>query len=307
LISIVIPSYNRTGHLQNLVDSIIRQSVKPLEVLIIDQNTYDLSEKIRNGGNIDIRILKQKSPNVSLARNHGALKAKGDYVLFLDDDIVLEDHDFIRKASEFIIEYPNIKCLCPYIEQEDFEQARLFYEYPGNFPDGKGDGNTPYRIIEAGSLAILFDKAYFKKTGGFDPHLFDFAGTSEDQELFFRMNDLQLPVYAFPGMVVFHDHEASGGCELRTADYWKTREKCTRSWVYMKWIKNRNRHTLTIKDLLDLMRSSFLNGELTKGNLSSAIRNLKILKRAITDGKGVFNSNRQHYLSNKINHLATEL
>lgn len=101
-ISIVIPTYNRPKDVRELLDSILKQTELPNEIIIVDDSIISETEEIVNemkpslsNKKIDI-IYKRGDPNskkgICLARNLGNLYATGDIVFFIDDDVVLDRH-----------------------------------------------------------------------------------------------------------------------------------------------------------------------------------------------------------------------
>lgn len=102
--SIIIPTKDRPVDLQNCLKSIVKQTVLPLEVIVVDASSEDIS--IENQKNAE-RILKDRiefvyiksEPGVNKQRNRGADYAKGDIIFFLDDDVVIEK-DYCEKILE---------------------------------------------------------------------------------------------------------------------------------------------------------------------------------------------------------------
>ncbi len=95
--SVIITTFNDAEYLKRLIPSVINQSLKPKEIIIIDDGSYnDDSEKIVNSfyshTKIPIVFKKKKNGGPSSARNVGIKLAKGDFILFVDaDDELLKD------------------------------------------------------------------------------------------------------------------------------------------------------------------------------------------------------------------------
>lgn len=89
LFSIIIPVYNATKTLRAAVDSILKQSVQDLELLLVDDGSRDgSSELCRELAEQDARVrtIFQKNGGICSARNSGLAQARGQYVGFCDDD-----------------------------------------------------------------------------------------------------------------------------------------------------------------------------------------------------------------------------
>ena len=93
LISVIIPIYNPGVHLHKCLNSIIKQSYKNLEIILIDDGSTDGSSAVCDEfAQKDGRIIciHQENAGVSRARNEGLKIAKGEYIHFPDSDDYLE-------------------------------------------------------------------------------------------------------------------------------------------------------------------------------------------------------------------------
>ena len=102
MISVIIPTYNRADRIEKSIRSVLNQSYKDIELLVIDDgstdNTYEVVSKIK-----DDRLFyyKQENQGACAARNHGMNLAKGKYIAFQDsDDIWYADK--LEKQYNFI-------------------------------------------------------------------------------------------------------------------------------------------------------------------------------------------------------------
>ena len=94
LISVVVPVYNVEKYLERCVDSIIKQTYKNLDIILVDDGSQDNSGKIcdkyKEKYN-NIQVIHQKNQGLSIARNNGLAIAEGNYITFIDSD------DWIKK------------------------------------------------------------------------------------------------------------------------------------------------------------------------------------------------------------------
>lgn len=92
MISIIVPIYNSEKYLRECLDSIVAQTCRDFEAILIDDGSNDSSgvicDEYVNSDN-RFRVIHQKNGGVSIARNKGLKVAKGDYVTFVDADDVL--------------------------------------------------------------------------------------------------------------------------------------------------------------------------------------------------------------------------
>lgn len=94
-ISIIIPVYNVEEYINEALDSLVNQSFKDIEVIMVDDGSTDNSGKIMDEYATkypNFHAYHKKNEGTSIARNLGMDKAKGEYIAFIDpDDIVPED------------------------------------------------------------------------------------------------------------------------------------------------------------------------------------------------------------------------
>lgn len=89
LISIIIPVYNVEAYIEECLDSVLAQTYKELEVILVDDGSTDKSSEICDQyASLDnrIHVLHQENQGLSDARNSGMAFAKGEYVTFIDSD-----------------------------------------------------------------------------------------------------------------------------------------------------------------------------------------------------------------------------
>lgn len=94
MISVIIPVYNVEKYIERCVKSVLDQTYKDFEILLINDGSTDNSKKICEklaDEYKQIKLINQENQGVSVARNIGIIKAKGDFLTFIDSD------DFINK------------------------------------------------------------------------------------------------------------------------------------------------------------------------------------------------------------------
>lgn len=94
LITVIIPTYNRSDSILRTLKSVINQSYRPLDIVIIDDGSQDNTKDILQpylieGNNCSIRYFYQENAGVSAARNYGIKMARGEYISFCDSDDIL--------------------------------------------------------------------------------------------------------------------------------------------------------------------------------------------------------------------------
>lgn len=86
LVSIVIPAYNSQEHIAKAVQSALKQTYQPVEVIVVDDGSSDGTEEVLRGFGDKIRYIRKENGGPASARNAGIQAASGEYVAFLDGD-----------------------------------------------------------------------------------------------------------------------------------------------------------------------------------------------------------------------------
>lgn len=97
MISIIIPVHNGADTIIDTLKSIARQTFQDYEVIIVDDGSTDgLIEKLAAYSGLLYRLIHQEKRGAPAARNRGAKEARGEYLLFCDDDAVLAPQALVR-------------------------------------------------------------------------------------------------------------------------------------------------------------------------------------------------------------------
>jgi glycosyltransferase involved in cell wall biosynthesis len=147
LISIIVPVFNREDHLPSMLKSIEEQSYRPIELILVDNDSTDRSMELLHrfqadfhDGFLKVLVYKELKRGANAARNTGLAMATGDYLMFFDSD------DFM---------YPD--CINRIVNQliaNDFPKA-LAVPYFIVFPDGRRTRRPHYH--SASPADQLFD------------------------------------------------------------------------------------------------------------------------------------------------------
>ena len=111
LISIIIPAYNIENYIVRCLDSLLNQTYKNLEVIVVDDGSSDNTGKIIDdyaSKYENIKVIHKKNAGVSAARNSGIDVANGDYIGFVDGDDTV-DKEMFEVLIDNAIKYDAIK------------------------------------------------------------------------------------------------------------------------------------------------------------------------------------------------------
>lgn len=116
MISVIVPVYNVEKYLERCVDSILDQSYRDFELILVDDGSTDTSgmicDKLRERDE-RIRVIHQKNGGLSAARNKGLSEAKGEYFTFVDSDDFL-DKSFLETLYKNAGKYEADVSVCGY-------------------------------------------------------------------------------------------------------------------------------------------------------------------------------------------------
>lgn len=117
-ISVIVPVYNVEAYLNRCVDSILAQSFKQLEIILVDDGSTDRSSAICDmyaGQDERIRVIHKENGGLSDARNAGLQIAAGEYIGFVDSDDWIEP-DMYRDMYEAAVKHDAQVAVCRYAE-----------------------------------------------------------------------------------------------------------------------------------------------------------------------------------------------
>ena len=118
LISVIIPCYNAEKCLDIPLNSLMEQSYKNLEIIIVNDGSKDNTLELANRfAKVDprIKVITQENAGVSVARNNGVSVAKGEYIMFLDADDNYTTPYAIEKLCKKLEETGADMCVCNFI------------------------------------------------------------------------------------------------------------------------------------------------------------------------------------------------
>ncbi|HEY7255340.1 MAG TPA: glycosyltransferase [Solirubrobacterales bacterium] len=109
LVSAIVPYYGASAHVEEAVDSAFAQTHPDLEVVIVNDGSFEEEDEIldRLAARPGVRVLTQLNAGEAAARNFGIAMARGEYVLMLDADNVLEP-EFVARALEVFRNEPGL-------------------------------------------------------------------------------------------------------------------------------------------------------------------------------------------------------
>jgi glycosyltransferase involved in cell wall biosynthesis len=154
-ISVVIPTYNSETFIRTTLDSVLRQTVEPDEILVLDDGSIDNTVSLLNSYKPRIDVFQQRNKGVADARNSLCAKAQGDLIAFLDHDDIWHP-SYLEMQSRLYRKYPQAVAF--------FTGHVDFYGY-GSY---NWSSSPPKNLTNIELMSPLsFIKRYNKTTGHF--------------------------------------------------------------------------------------------------------------------------------------------
>lgn len=184
--SVVIPVYNKGPYVTKAIESVLRQSFRDFELIVVDDgSTDDSSVRIKDAFKnsvIKSELICQANAGVSTARNNGIAASSGDFVCFLDADDWWEP-SFLEKMDVLIRDYPSAGIYGTNYYYVKNGRSRICV-------DGLETGYINYCQEYARKLqmplwtgAVCIPRQIIAEIGGFRPHL----KLGEDFDLWIRI------------------------------------------------------------------------------------------------------------------------
>lgn len=201
--SIIIPLYNRPQEVDELLDSLTRQTYTPFEVLVVeDGSARDARQVIEKyQGQLDLHYYVKANAGQGFARNFGFERAKGDYFVIFDSDCLIPS-DYLANVATFLAQTPLDAYGGPDTAHESFTliQKAISYAMTSPFTTGGIRGNRNHiGQFHPRSFNMGVSRAVWQQVGGFK-----LTRLGEDIEYSIRIQASGFRIGLIPDAVVFH-------------------------------------------------------------------------------------------------------
>ena len=215
-ITVIVPVYNVENYLEKCLDSLINQTYKNLEIIVINDGSTDNSGEIcQEYAQKDNRIvyIEKENGGLSDARNVGLDKMTGSYVTFIDSDDWIEQ-DYIETLYKKIVEYQADISVGNYYSYNEDEETYYFHIYGDSYYEKVYDNisifENLYESQEMKSFALISAWGKLYKAKLFDYLRFDKGKLGEDgyfnQKMYLSVNKV---VYLNKGLYAYRQRSGS--------------------------------------------------------------------------------------------------
>jgi len=206
--SIIIPLYNRPQEIDELLDTLTRQTYLQFEVLVIEDGSVNKAKEIVNSysDKLDISYCFKDNEGQGFARNYGFARAKGDYFIVFDSDCLIPE-DYLDTVKEYLLEHQLDAYGGPDGAHKSFTsvQKAISYSMTSPFTTGGIRGNKKHiGQFHPRSFNMGVSREVWEKTGGFN-----LTRLGEDIELSIRIHSLGFKIGLIPGAIVYHKRRTS--------------------------------------------------------------------------------------------------
>ncbi len=268
LVSVVIPTHDRAAATERAARSVLAQSHRALELLVIDDGSTDgTAERVEALGDPRLRVVRQRNAGVAAARNRGLAEAKGAYVAFLDSDDAWRPDKLARQVAA-LEAAPARVGICttgaeirPRVGPAEIRR-----------PEIRGDAFAALllrNLVHAPTSCALIRREVAEAVGGFDPTL----PAIEDWEWLQRATRLYDIAAVDEPLTLYADEDRDG--PRRSRDF-----EANMAAREMLW--RRNRHALRRIGASHLYLMESARRELREAG-GSAARGRRLVLRALAE------------------------
>lgn len=201
-VSVVIPLYNCERHIGEALESVLQQTYRDYEIIVIDDGSTDGSARVVHEFGDRVRYVYQANAGVSAATNRGVALSTGELIAFLDNDDVWLPTKLERQVG-YLDEHPTcgfVNCDLQYVSESG--------ERLNKFLRGMNAREPFVRLFQKGYVimcsAVMIRRAVFRRAGGFD-ETFVAAGL-QDMEWMARVAQCTELGYMPDTLVLYREH-----------------------------------------------------------------------------------------------------
>ena len=180
-ISVIIPTYNRCDLLKRAINSVIKQTITPKEIIIVDNGSTDQTYQMVSSLFPEINYFIEKKRGVSAARNKGILESKSKWIAFLDSDDAWKPTK-LEKQIEFSI-FNQDKYRIIHTDETWYRNKKFLNQLKKHKKSGGNIFKNSLQLCCISPSSVVLKKQIFEEYGLFDENL----EVCEDYDMWIRI------------------------------------------------------------------------------------------------------------------------
>ena len=180
-ISVIIPTYNRCDLLKRAINSVIKQTITPKEIIIVDNGSTDQTYQMVSSLFPEINYFIEKKRGVSAARNKGILESKSKWIAFLDSDDAWKPTK-LEKQMEFYI-FNQDKYRIIHTDETWYRNKKFLNQLKKHKKSGGNIFKNSLQLCCISPSSVVLKKQIFEEYGLFDENL----EVCEDYDMWIRI------------------------------------------------------------------------------------------------------------------------
>ena len=180
-ISVIIPTYNRCDLLKRAINSVIKQTITPKEIIIVDNGSTDQTYQMVSSLFPEINYFIEKKRGVSAARNKGILESKSKWIAFLDSDDAWKPTK-LEKQMEFSI-FNQDKYRIIHTDETWYRNKKFLNQLKKHKKSGGNIFKNSVQLCCISPSSVVLKKQIFEEYGLFDENL----EVCEDYDMWIRI------------------------------------------------------------------------------------------------------------------------
>ena len=189
-ISVIIPSWNQGQYLAEAIESVLAQTLKPHEIIVISDGSPDDTRYVTKS--YPVKYIEQVNKGLPSARNTGILNATGDYCFFLDADDMMTEN-CLQRITDTIAENPDADIIAPSFKEFGVRDTNVILMANPTLEDFKTANRIGYfSAIKRDALLEI---------GGYSPKM---TFGWEDYHLWFNLLSVGKKIVTIPEVLILY-------------------------------------------------------------------------------------------------------
>lgn len=206
--SIVVPVFNRPLEVADLLESLVKQTYKEFEIVIVEDGSHYKSDRVisRYKDVLNIKYYEKANEGPGLARNYGVDHSSGDYIIILDSDVILPEQ-YLEVVDRCVNAYDADVFTAPDEAHQSFNEEQKAINFAMTSVLTTGGIRSRKTMMDKHyprSFNMGMKRSVFQDMGGFSAMRF-----GEDIELGARLHRMGYHTFVFEDAFVYHKRRST--------------------------------------------------------------------------------------------------